>query len=111
MALCSASSEGHTVKVGNSSSPFQFKYNIFASLGRGSTTTPLSGRLLYDFQVKMKEEETQLEEVDIYSPHIRNLVAAACHNYHVCAHVCVGWGGHALSGLVCEFCLWWLLGS
>jgi len=37
-------------------------------MGRVSTTTPLlSGHLLYDFQVKMEEEETQLEEVDIYS--------------------------------------------
>lgn len=38
---------------------------------RVSTTAPppfLSGHLLYDFQAKMKEEETQLEEVDSYSP-------------------------------------------
>lgn len=59
MALCSASSEGQRVKVGNAGSPFWFKYNVFASVGRVPTATPLlSGRLLYDFQVKMEEEET-----------------------------------------------------
>lgn len=111
VALCSASSEGQTVKVGNSSSPFHFKY-IFAPMGRVSTTTPLlSGHLLYDFQVKMEEEKTQLEEVDIYSPpQIKYPVTAACHNYCVCARAC-GVGGNALSGLICEFCLLWLLGS
>lgn len=114
MALCSASSEGQTVKVGNPSSPFQFKCNISASLGRVSTATfLLSGHLLCDFQVKRKEEETQLEEVDIYPPpklDTRRLPPAI--PVFALARLVQGWGGGgALSGLICEFCLWWLLGS
>lgn len=100
VALCSASSEGQTVKVGNPSSPFQFKCNISASLGRVSTATfLLSGHLLCDFQVKRKEEETQLEEVDIYPPpKVRYQEAAAC---HTC--VCARASGAGVGGWGCTF--------
>ena len=57
------------MKVGNAGSPFKFKYSFFALMVAFSTNTPLlSGCLLGDFQAKTEEEETQLEEVDIFPP-------------------------------------------